>query len=607
MKRYKQIYLFVSVLIAVPFFTSCFSTDLNVKESPQPPESAEYSEADVRTAGELNGSAGLFIEYGLIDAKDYAAANYVSRLDAVRIISDITGLSQKAAESEYTHPFIDISDRAAKEIGYLYHCDIISGVTNNTFMEDEICNLDTFLVFLLRALNYLGGVEGDITPDNAYTEAVDRGLLPGAYEKSADGLLTMNGAFDICRNALYAPINDTDTLLGYLSRNGLVDTNGNDYDQAYEITAPEIEPFYEETFDDKRVSGYDIVKGGTAYWSGSRVSGTANQITGDGYLQIAGNEQKLIKDQQLALRKSQMQGHESYGMTFTVNISSMGNEGDQGRVIFRAIPRTADARFTKYYAVNYYMVLPLEEYQSNLARCKWSITNTNAPSGTEPLAEAYFLLKENVDYTARLLIENTDTGDVHIAFYIDGPDHDARAMGPLLEYTDTTEYKIMESAAGPALGNSGYKGFGWGFASCVRFDDIRLYDTQCFGELSAQMEQYAETPVSLQDNSSYASQWRYLVDHGVIKPYRRNIDFLGDVSVAQFLASALYLNGSHMHEGETLDEFVLPAYKRLFTNTAAYDDQDLSRAVTRYEAAVIIRDMMRGNPATSRYQLPLYG
>jgi hypothetical protein len=75
-------------------------------------------------------------------------------------------------------------------------------------------------------------------------------------------------------------------------------------------------------------------------------------------------------------------------MTFTVNIASMGNEGDEGRVIFRAIPRTADENFTKYYAINYYMVIPLGDYQSNLARCKWSITNTNAPSGTKPLVEA---------------------------------------------------------------------------------------------------------------------------------------------------------------------------------------------------------------------------
>jgi len=601
MKKNRLILFIVSVLLAVPFLTSCFSTDLNLKDSPLPPEPIQQ-ETSVRTDETLNGSAGIFIEYGLIDAKDYTAANYVSRLDAARIISDITGLSREAEKRDYTHPFIDISDRAEKEIGYLYHFHIIDGVTNNTFMEDEICNLDTFLLFLIRALDHVGGRQSDVTLENAYDTARERGLLPISYEKSIDGLLTMNEAFDICRDALYVYINDEATLLSYLCDSGIVEGAGSDYDEAYEIAAPHIEPFYEEDFDDKRISGYDIVKGGTTYWSGSRVSGTRNRITEDGYLQIAGNEQALIQNQQLALRKSLMRGHESYGMSFTVNIDSMGNEGNEGRVIFRAIPRTADAKFTKYYAVNYYMVIPLGEYESNLAQCHWSVTNTNAPSGTAPLTEAYFLLKENVDYTARLLIENTDEGDVHIAFYLDGPDRDTHGAEPLLEYTDTSAYKITESAAGPAVGNSGSLDEEWGLASSVRFDDIRLYDAESFHRQTEMLKGFSETPVSLRENGKYGTQRRYLVDQGVIKPYQRSLDFIGNVSVSQFLASAMYLNGIHMDEDETLSDFVLSEYKRLFKGTAADQNQDFSRPITRYEAAVIIKDKMRGGPATSRYR-----
>ena len=69
MRKNRLIFFFVPVFWAVPFFTSCFSTDLDVKDSPQPPEPIEYSETNVQTAGELNGSAGVFIEYGLIDEK----------------------------------------------------------------------------------------------------------------------------------------------------------------------------------------------------------------------------------------------------------------------------------------------------------------------------------------------------------------------------------------------------------------------------------------------------------------------------------------------------------------------------------------------------------
>jgi hypothetical protein len=157
-----------------------------------------------------------------------------------------------------------------------------------------------------------------------------------------------------------------------------------------------------------------------------------------------------------------------------VNVLSMANEGNEARAIFRVIPRTVDTSMTKYYAVNYYIVQQLGDYESNLIRCKWSITNTNAPSGTTPLAEAYFLLKVGVDYTGRLLIENTDDGNVHIAFYIDGPDRYTTSAEPLLEYTDTSPYKILESARGVAFGISGHLNAEWGSAPAVKFDD-RLF------------------------------------------------------------------------------------------------------------------------------------
>ena len=65
MKKNRFIFFFVSVLIAVPFCMSCFSTELNQLESPQPPEPVQSSGTHIRTDTELNGSAGVFIEYGL--------------------------------------------------------------------------------------------------------------------------------------------------------------------------------------------------------------------------------------------------------------------------------------------------------------------------------------------------------------------------------------------------------------------------------------------------------------------------------------------------------------------------------------------------------------
>lgn len=82
-------------------------------------------------------------------------------------------------------------------------------------------------------------------------------------------------------------------------------------------------------------------------WRGSDLRGTGNSLTQNGYLQMAGYQQELIDDQQYALDKSYMQEQNSYGMTFTLNLKRMGNEG---RVMLCAIPRTADASFNIYYA-----------------------------------------------------------------------------------------------------------------------------------------------------------------------------------------------------------------------------------------------------------------
>jgi len=603
MRKCKLLNFFLIICVLAPLLMSCVSNTSGLPAGTSTPLSS--GEASAETEGELNEAAQQLIAYGIIEADQYFASRYISRIVAVQMVADVTGLSEEANSSAYTHPFIDLSGKADQLIGFLYHNRIVDGISNNRFMEDEICDLNTFLVFLMRAMDYIGNRQEEINGENVVGLAVEKGLLLSWDEANIDGVLSVNEAFDICYNALYVYIsNENETLLTSLISKGVATVpESGGYDDAYKITGTPITPFYQEGFDDKHLDGYRIKdSAGSTCWYGSAVRGTDNEITDDGYLQLSGKDQSLVADQQYALRQDLMQGNESYGMTFTVNIQSMANEGNEGRVIFRAIPRTADADFAKYYAINYYMVLPLGDYSSNLARCKWSITNTNAPSGTAPLVEASYLLKENVDYTARLLIENTADGNVHIAFYIDGADRYTTEIEPLLEYTDTSEYKILQSAAGPAFGSSGYKDSGWGFASTVRLDDIAFYDTQSFAAQTAQLKAYANTPVILQESNVYANQLRYLINHGVLMPYLRNMDFNGSVSVAQFLASAMYLNGERMAEGQTLESFVAAAYQQLFKGTTAGQETDLSRPITRYEAAMIIEGLLRGMPGTSKYQ-----
>ncbi len=605
MNRYKFFLVIFSVGIVISLIL-CFTFNENPKEDKEAeikPVLTQNALPAAATRDELNEAAQYLIEYGIIDTGKYFADHYVSRIVAARIILDITGLTKAAQNSEYPHPFIDLTDKNEKTISYLYHYNIIEGASDNHFMEEEICDADTFLLSLIRALDFVGGNKSDIDIQNVRQTAIEKCLISKNYKIAENDLFSVNDAFYICYNALDADIGDSCTLLDHLHKKGVIRIGKNgDYDTAYEVFAPPITPFFEEDFNDKVMRRDGVYKNYSPYWMGSRVKGADNCITKDSRLQISGTDQNLINDQQIALQKSHMQGNESYGMTFTVNIGRMGNEGSQDRVIFRVIPRTADKEFTKYYAINYYMVLPLGDFESNLARCKWSITNTNAPSGTAPLAEAYYLLKEDVDYTARLSITNTDGGNVHIEFYIDGADRVDKQNEPLLKYTDSSEYKIMQSATGPAFGISGNKVDGWGLSSCVKFDDVKIYDTQSFSNQTEQLAAFAQTPVAINENKKNACQLRYLVNHGTVKPYKMGLDYIGNVSVKQFLASAMYLNGQYMNYGQTLDQFVDAAYNRIFKGTDAANKTDINRTVTRYEAALIIQKMMPGTDASNRYQ-----
>lgn len=601
MKKNCVISFVLSIFIIIPLLTSCFKYNHPTAENPELPATTAVVVNDLNSEEGLNESAQFFIENKIIMENEYKADTYVSRIVAVRIISDITGLEKETENSSYTHPYIDISDETQKLIGFLYHNNIIEGVTNNNFMEDEICNIDTFLVFLMRALDFIGGQQNEYNTQNIRELAINKGIM--SSESFGDNVFSVNDAFTLCHNALYIYINDDDTLLTYLNEKGFIQvSNKIDSNQAYEIIAPQITPFFEETFDDKKISGNTIKGDKGVVWQKNNVSGTDNSITDSGRLQMSGNLQELVEDQQYALSKDLMQGNESFGMTFTVNVNRMGNEGDESRVTFRVIPRTADENFSKYYAINYFMVMPLEGYQSNLVRCKWSITNTNAPSGAQPLTQAYYLLKENVDYTARVLIENTDDGNVHIAFYIDGADHYKTEVEPLLEYTDSSKYKITNCAAGPAFGISGYQDSGWGFAPTVCFDDIKLFDAQSFALQTQQLKEYTNTAIALLENDEYANQFRYLVNHGIMKPNQLAENDDDNVSIEQFLASAMYLNEQHLYEGQSLGEFVLPTYQKLFKGTKAEKNLDLSRAITRYESALIIKEMMPGIPASDKYK-----
>lgn len=116
MKRLQWIYFIISIMLSLSLLCSCASKIVGNSNK----KGAEFlyvhsNESQIATKNKFNQSAEDFINYGIIEENKFIADNYVSRIVAVKIISDIIGLNIDAQKSTFTHPFVDLSDRAEKQ------------------------------------------------------------------------------------------------------------------------------------------------------------------------------------------------------------------------------------------------------------------------------------------------------------------------------------------------------------------------------------------------------------------------------------------------------------------------------------------------------------
>jgi len=268
--------------------------------------------------------------------------------------------------------------------------------------------------------------------------------------------------------------------------------------------------FNSKIINDKRV----INRVGETVWKINEVENQTHRITEAGTIELGGS--RFL--QRLELVKAPPETKQNYAMEFTLNIQRMINEGKKNRPMVVIIPRTKDANYKEHYAVTYYMeTTPMGAIVANLFKVRWAIVNTSAPSGMEPLAEGYYLLKENTNYKAQLSIENKDEG-VHIAFYIDGPTDPRTAYKPVVEYLDNTPYKITSSAAGPAFGMVGEADDVWGHPPIIWLDNIRLFTLENFNEMKKWYNRYAKTvPTDIKDHP-LEKEIKYLINRGLLEP-----------------------------------------------------------------------------------------
>lgn len=279
------------------------------------------------------------------------------------------------------------------------------------------------------------------------------------------------------------------------------------------IRPSEAEAFFVEEFGDKELADRQITDArGNVVW---RINETPEQThaIADGTLELGGAQYMQLA----ALQTIDTAKMDRYAMEFTISVRRMSNEGHTGRPMAVIIPRTQDAGYSRYYGVYYYMETTyMGNIVANLFKTKWAIVNTAAPSGTAPLAVGYYMLRENVDYTARLVIENLPDGAVDIAFYIEGPADPADAYVPVVSYTDRSPYRILHSAAGPAFGMTGRADDFWGPPPTLRYDDVRLLDIGAYRNYERWLRRYAAARPSDIEGHPLAKELRYLVNRGLL-------------------------------------------------------------------------------------------
>jgi len=239
-----------------------------------------------------------------------------TRAEAAVILVKLLGKESEAIEMNYTHPFTDVPEWADPYVGYLYENNITNGIGDNKFGSDDLCDINMFCVFLLRALGFTED-NGDFTYDNAVDFAAN---LVFMYGNMFFGESIANFNLDDLASMIYnaLPEDNRDeyiTLIGKLLEDNNIDL-GTDAGFINKIiwTAEVNQLMKSLTESDKPISysaDYETVSGGVKANANLIVSGedyAANvtfnynnidyKITEygkDGYIYLDNNQGKKIK------------------------------------------------------------------------------------------------------------------------------------------------------------------------------------------------------------------------------------------------------------------------------------------------------------------------
>lgn len=191
-------------------------------------------------------AAGQLYELGLFKGvgtdgsgnPDFDLDRAPSRVEAVTMLVRALGAGSAAEAMEKSHPFTDVPAWADGYVSYAYREGLTKGVSEDTFGSDTTASCEMYLTFMLRALGYAEGSEGDFTYDNPYDLAEQAGLLPDGVNRES---FTRGDVAEVTAAALFAKQKGTETTLADSLMAAGVFT-----EEAFAEAFPEP-PTYEET------------------------------------------------------------------------------------------------------------------------------------------------------------------------------------------------------------------------------------------------------------------------------------------------------------------------------------------------------------------------
>lgn len=133
-----------------------------------------------------------------------------SRVEAVTMLVRAIGKGAEAEVYPKTHPFVDVPAWADGYVSYAYDSGLTKGESDTLFAAESTASAEMYLTFILRALGYSDGDEGDFTWDAPWALGALCGILPAQVDITE---FLRADVVDVTCATLFACIKGTQTTL----------------------------------------------------------------------------------------------------------------------------------------------------------------------------------------------------------------------------------------------------------------------------------------------------------------------------------------------------------------------------------------------------------